>query len=179
MSADRSFLETQILAEHSKAQTMRLVRWIGDDPQRVALLMEIFLGTQYRLTQRSAWVLRYVGEAHPSLMAPWLGSMIDAMRQPDAHDAVKRNVLNVFEVLEIPAEHFDNLADISFQLLENPQEAIAIRCAAMTVLTKICRFVPELLPELELLLESRIDQGSPGMQSRTRKTLESIRKTKK
>jgi hypothetical protein len=39
----RIWLEAQILAEHSKAQTLRLVRWVGHDADRLKILMEIFL----------------------------------------------------------------------------------------------------------------------------------------
>lgn len=66
----RDWLEAQILAEHSKAQTMRLVHWVGKDAARLQILMEIFLneppseplpkgrGYQYIFTQRSSWALR-------------------------------------------------------------------------------------------------------------------------
>ena len=70
----RLWLEAQLLAEHSKAQTMRLVHWVGHDAERLQTLMEIFLnnppsaplpkgrGYQYIFTQRSSWALRYVGD---------------------------------------------------------------------------------------------------------------------
>jgi hypothetical protein len=88
MSADRDFLSGQILAEHSKAQTMRIVRWVGHEADRLAVLMEIFLGNEYRLTQRSAWAVRYVGENAPELMTPWLPVMVAQLRRADVHDAV-------------------------------------------------------------------------------------------
>ena len=31
----RQWLEAQILAEHSKAQTMRIVHWVGHDTERL------------------------------------------------------------------------------------------------------------------------------------------------
>jgi hypothetical protein len=34
MSDEREFLEALLLAEHSKAQTMRIVHWIGRDPAK-------------------------------------------------------------------------------------------------------------------------------------------------
>lgn len=169
MSTEQDFITAQLLAEHSKAQTLRLVHWVGADPARVSALMDIFLGSDYRLTQRGAWVVRYVGEAHPEALAPWLPQMIGALEKAGQHDAVKRNVLNVFEHLDPPAAQLESLADIAFQLLENPQEPIAIRCAAMTVLARICRTEPDLLPALQLLLENCVEDVSKGMQSRIRK----------
>lgn len=174
MNAERDFLIEQILAEHSKAQTMRVVRWVGHDADRLTLLMEIFMGKEYRLIQRSAWAVRYVGENAPELMAPWLPKLVAQLRQPDLHDAVKRNVLNVFEPLEIPENLYDDLADLCFGYLADPHEAIAIRCVAMTVLEKICRNIPELKSELRLIIEEHFEHGTAGFKSRARRILKMV-----
>lgn len=166
-----AFLTEALLAEHSKAQTMRIVHWIGADADRLASLMEILLGDDYRLTQRSAWVVRYVGQKHPGLMAPYYPILLEAIDRKTIHDAVKRNALNVFEEVEIPAEYYDTLADHCFRYLEDPQEPIAIRCASMTVLEKICRDIPELKEELRLLLEEQLEFESAGFRSRARRIL--------
>ena len=173
---DHTFLTEALLAEHSKVQTMRIVGWIGADADRLAALMDIFLGNEYRLTQRSAWVVRYVGEKHPELMAPYYPVLLKAIDRQPVHDAVKRNALNVFEHVEIPAEYYDSLADYCFKYLADPQEPIAIRCASMTVLEKICRDIPELKDELRLILEEHMEFGSGGFKSRAKRTLAEIQK---
>ena len=179
----RLWLEAQLLAEHSKAQTMRLVHWVGHDAERLQTLMEIFLnnppsaplpkgrGYQYIFTQRSSWALRYVGEKSPELMRPWLPRLVANLRQPNLHDAIKRNTLNVMEVLDFPEEMDGDLADLCFTYLAEPREPIAIRCASMTVLEKICQRVPELKAELILLLEEHQQHGSAGFKSRARRVL--------
>jgi hypothetical protein len=186
MPSDKQFLTEQILAQHSKAQTMRVVEWVGHDAGRLETLMDIFLGQphphpltimggeQYRLTQRSAWAVRYVGEKAPELMTPWLPKIVARLREPGIHDAVKRNALNVFEPLEIPDNLQDDLADLCFGYLAEPKEALAIRCASMTVLEKICRKIPELKPELRLLIEEHFEHGTAGFKSRARKVLEKL-----
>jgi hypothetical protein len=171
MQADLEFLTQQLLAEHSKPQTMRLVRWVGQDADRVALLLEVFLGDEYRLTQRSAWVVRYVAERVPYLMQPHLERLVAAMRNPTAHDAVRRNVLNVFEHIPIPESLYDDLADICFEGLANPQQPIAVRCAAITILDVICHKIPELRPEFMDLLQLHYEHGSAGFKSRAGKVL--------
>ena len=173
---DRAFLTEALLAEHSKAQTMRIVGWIGADADRLAALMDIFLGNEYRLTQRSAWVVRYVAEKHPELMAPYYPVLLEAIDRQPVHDAVKRNALNVFEDVEIPAEYYDALADHCFKYLANPHEPIAIRCASMSILEKICRVIPELTDELRLILEEHLEFGTAGFKSRAKKVLARIQK---
>ena len=176
----RQWLEAQILAEHSKAQTMRIVHWVGHDTERLEILMEIFLndppsmplpagrGYQYIFTQRSSWAVR---EKSPAIIRPWLTILVARLRAPNLHDAIKRNTLNVFEPLDFPAELDDELADLCFGYLTNPKEPIAIRCASMTVLEKICERVPELQSELRLLLEEHLEHGSAGFRSRAKKVL--------
>lgn len=170
----RAFLTEALLAEHSKAQIMRIVHWIGADADRLAALMDIFLGDEYRLTQRSAWAVRYVGEKHPGLITPYYPVLLEAIDRKPVHDAVKRNTLNVFESVEIPAKYYDTLADHCFQYLADPKEPIAIRCASMTVLDKICRNIPELKGELRLLLEEQLEFESAGFRSRAKRILQRI-----
>ncbi len=52
-------LESEILEEHSKRNTIRLAKWIGSDKKRFKELMKIFLKGEYRVTQRSAWILMH------------------------------------------------------------------------------------------------------------------------
>jgi hypothetical protein len=179
----REWLEAQILAEHSKAQTMRIVRWVGHDADRLEILMEIFLNDPpsnplpkgkayaYVFTQRSSWAIRYIGEKSPEILAPWLPRLVANLRQEDLHDAIKRNTLNVFEPLLFPPELDDDLADLCFGYLADPKEPIAIRCASMTVLEQICKRVPELKSELRLILEEHLEHGSAGFKSRAKKVL--------
>ncbi len=171
---EKAFLEDMLLLEHSKLQTMRIVHWIGRDADRLTLLIQIFLGNMYRLTQRSAWVVRYVGEQQPELMAPYYRTLVDALQPQPIHDAVKRNVLNVFEVIDIPDDCLEDLADHCFHYLADPQEAIAIRCSAMTILEKVCRQIPELKNELQLLIEEHLEFGTAAFKSRGKKVLRAI-----
>ncbi len=175
-TSDKKFLEEMLLLEHSKPQTMRIVHWVGADADRLALLFEVFLGNDYRLTQRSAWAVRYVGEKHPELMLPYYAVLLKALRRKPLHDAVKRNVLNVFEALDITPDCYDDLADHCFRYLADPKEPIAVRCASMTVLEKICRAIPELKSELQMLIEEHLEFGGAGFKSRGKRILQALGK---
>lgn len=179
----RDWLEAQLLSGHSKTLTMRIVQWVGHDAERLNVLMEVFLndppskplpkgrGYRYMFTQRSAWAVRYVGENAPEIMAPWLPKLVTNLQNPNHHDAIVRNTLNVFETIPFPSDLDGELADHCFGYLADPKAAIAIRCASMTILEKICERVPELKTELRMLLEEHLDQESAGFKSRARKVL--------
>ncbi|MCC7466353.1 MAG: hypothetical protein IT261_08800 [Saprospiraceae bacterium] len=183
----RTWLEARILEEHTKAQTMRIVHWVGRDPERLQVLMEVFLndppsqplpkgrGYQYIFTQRSAWAVRYVAEKAPEIMQPWLDRLVQNLNQQPLHDAIIRNTLNVFEHLDFPAKFDEPLADICFQRLADPREAIAIRCSSMSILQRICSRIPELKPELQLILEDQLEHGSAGFKSRAKKVLSRLK----
>jgi hypothetical protein len=168
------FLTEQLLLEHSKRQALRLVKWIGQDPERLGALLEIFLGDNYRLSQRAAWVLSLFADRSPQLMHLCLPQMVAKMREPGVHDAVKRNVVRVFQEIEIPDDLLDELADACFGFLADSQEAVAVRVFSMTVLENICEKIPELKPELRLLLEEHLPHGSTGFKNRGQKILKRL-----
>jgi len=174
MSTPVQFLSEQLHLEHSKLQSQRLAAWIGHDAERFAALMDIFLGGDYRLNQRSAWVLTQVSQKYPELVAPWLPVMVAKTRAPGVHDAVKRNVVRLLEDLDIPESIMDDLADICFRFLADPREAVAIRVFSMTVLDKICQKIPELKPELRLIIEEHIEHGTAAFKSRGNKILKKL-----
>ncbi|TNE53486.1 MAG: hypothetical protein EP344_14920 [Bacteroidetes bacterium] len=168
------FLTEQLLLEHSKPQARRLTDWIGHDAERLAALLDIFLGQNHRLTQRAAWVVGTLAEKTPYLLEPWLPEMVAKMREPGVHDAVKRNVVRILEDIDIPDSVLDEVADACFGFLADPQEAVAVRVFSMTVLEKICRKIPELKPELRLLIEEHWEHGTAAFHSRGRKVLKML-----
>ncbi|MBM2840584.1 MAG: hypothetical protein HW412_1112 [Bacteroidetes bacterium] len=49
--------ESEILREHSKRQAVRIATWVGRDKKRFRQLIKLFLEGEYRVTQRSAWIV--------------------------------------------------------------------------------------------------------------------------
>ncbi|MBK7883084.1 MAG: hypothetical protein IPJ81_04200 [Chitinophagaceae bacterium] len=48
-------LRQEILKEHSKAQCIKIVQWVGQFQQRFDELFTLFLNDEYRVVQRAAW----------------------------------------------------------------------------------------------------------------------------
>ena len=161
----------------SKAKAEAICKWIGNDDERFAELMALFLSDEYRMVQRSAWVLSKVGERYPHLLEPYLPQLIGALREP-LHSAVQRNVLKVLADTEIPVpEELEGpLVDQSFELLADPKVPVAIRVHAMQLLANLCRSYPELGIELKAIIEDNMEHGSAGFRSRGRKVLKAIEK---
>ena len=48
-------LLNEILKEHSKAQILKIVKYVGSDQLRFDELIKLFLNGPYRVTQRAGW----------------------------------------------------------------------------------------------------------------------------
>jgi hypothetical protein len=169
----RERLRAEILAEHSKRQTMRIVRMVGDDAKRFTVLMDVFLNEEYRITQRAAWAVSYCAEAHPKLIRPYLRRMIENLKKP-VHDAVKRNTVRVLQGIDLPTSLLGSAADVCFTFLQSVHEPAAIKANSITVLANICRKEPELKNEFRLILQQHMPFGSPAIIARAKKVLKEL-----
>lgn len=167
-------IKKELLKEHSKMQTSKVVNYIGKDPKRFNLLIKIFLEGPYHVTQRAAWPLSYCVEGHPSLIEPHLKSVLKMLDKKDAHDAVKRNILRFLQVIEIPKRFYGTVTDRCFSFLDT-KEPIAVRVFAMTVLGNMARQEPDLKKELRIVIEDQLPYASAGFLSRAKRVLSVIR----
>ncbi len=167
-------LEAEILREHSKRQSVRIAKWVGNDRKRFKELLDLFLKGEYRTTQRAAWIVKHCADEHPNLVFPYLNDMVDRMLEPGAHDAVPRNVMRILQDFEIPRRMAGKIATVSFEMLASAKEPIAVKVFAMTVLANIAKREPDLKREISLLIEQQMPTGSAGFRSRGRKILKRL-----
>ena len=85
-------------------------------------------------------------------------------------------MIRALSFVNIPEDYQGEYADLCFELLNNPMEAIAVRIFAMEILWNITRNYPELAPELALVIREHLPNGSAGFKSKGRKTLKRIEK---
>ncbi len=163
-------LREAILKEHSKKQTLRIVKYIGTDQRRFDELVKLFLDKEYRVTQRAAWALSYCVAAHPPFIRRHLKKIILNLEN-SIHVAVKRNTLRILQFMKIPENLEGITADICFRFLNDQKEPIAIRVFSMSVLVNICKNHPELGKELKLSIEAQLPYSSAGFRSRANKIL--------
>ena len=144
-------LKEEVLREHSKAQVMRLVAYIGADAERFDEAMKLFLEGDYRVTQRISWVVSHCASAHSWLIMPYMEPML-------------QNLLQDLQGLA---------AEVCFQYLNDSQIPVAIRAFSMTVLGKIAQQHPDLQEELKIIVEDQLPYQSPAFVSRAKRILKS------
>lgn len=166
-------IKDELLKEHSKRQTLKIASYIGNDTNRFADLMSVFVTGPYRVTQRASWVLSHCAEAYPYLVTPYLEKLIDNLDH-EQHDAVKRNTVRLLQFIDIPEDLLGKAADHCFRLLADKTEPVAVRVFSMAVLGNICSKEPALKRELRLLIEEELPYGSAAFLSRAKNILKSL-----
>lgn len=164
-------LEEEILKEHSKKQTNRIVSHIGNDPHRFKQLWQLFSRGDYRLTQRSAWTVSYCIEAHPELILPHLRSMISLFFRNDLHDAVTRNIARLLRFVDLPVRYHGRVITRCFELLQEQQTPVATRVFCMYVLNKMSALYPEITRELTFMVQNNLQAQSSAFKAAARKVL--------
>lgn len=172
-------LEEEILSEHSRRQTEKIVDWVGADRKRFGVLVDLFLKGDPLVTQRSAWPVGIIGERHPGLAGPHLRGMIHRMNEPGIHNAVPRNVLRVLQFADIPPGLAGITASSCFAFLNSGEAPIAVKVFAMTVIARIAERKPELGRELRLVIMYQLPYSGAGFCSRAKKILAALDRREK
>lgn len=167
-------LRKTILKEHSKTQTMKIVKWVGADENRFAELVDLFLHDEYRVIQRAAWPISYCVADHPQLVKPYLGTFIKLLAKPNLHPAVLRNILRLLQFIDVPKKYLGRLTTSCFDLLIKSDSPIAVKAFAMTVLKNVTMKEPELKRELRIVIEEMMKEGSSGIRARGRMVLKDL-----
>lgn len=161
-------LQEEILKKHSRQQCIKIVQWVSDSPQRFDELFSLFLTGEYRITQRAAWPLGYCIEAHPAFIKKHFAKLINNLRKPDVHNAIKRNTIRLLQCVDIPDKFQGQVMDICFGYVASPTEAVAIKAFSLTVLSKLAVLYPEILPEIKLLIEAQMPHQTAAFKSRAK-----------
>ena len=169
-------LREEILKEHSKAQCTKIVNWVGINQQRFDELFTLFLQDEYRVTQRASWPLSYCVSANPVFINKQWKSLINNLKKPDLHNAIKRNTIRLLQDIEIPEKYQGEIMNICFTYLESPTEALAVKAFSMTVLANLAKLYPEIKTELRLLIEDQYPNQTAGFKSRAKKVLKQLGK---
>jgi hypothetical protein len=169
-------LEAEILREHSKRQTTKIARWVGSDKRRFRQLMGLFLHGEYRVTQRSAWIVGLCAEHHPELVGPWLRPMLAKMEEPGVHGAVRRNVVRILANIEVPRAILGTVVTRCFNCLSSETEEIAVKVHAMMAILRATRTEPGLKNELKEAIEQLLPTAGPAIRARARMVLSRLQK---
>ncbi len=167
-------LKNQILKEHSKANCRLISKYIGNNKKRFAGLISVYLAGPYRVTQRAAWPISYCVEEHPDLIVPHLKKMIDFLKKPGIHVAVKRNTIRLLQFISIPKKLQGQVAEICFSFLQDKKETVAVKAFSLTVLGNLAKIEPELASELRIIIEDQLPYATAGFRAGARRVMKGM-----
>lgn len=169
-------LREAILEEHSKAQTKKIVDWIGADAGKIKALMDLFMNDTYRIVQRAAWIVSEVAKRQPDIFRQYLPQLVEKLKDTSAHAAVKRNILRIFNAVTLPESLHGPVMQHCFDALGNAGETLAARAFSIGILTKLMKLYPEIKNEFKILLEDYLQhESAPSFKSAANKALKQMR----
>ncbi len=167
-------LRKTILKEHSRANCLRIVTWIGSNQERFNELFDLFIHDEYRVVQRAAWPLSYSVISHPEFIQKHFTALIRNLQKTDIHEAVKRNTLRLLQHIEIPKRFHGKLLNLCFDYIIDPREKAAIKAFSLTILQHLSRDYPDIKQELKTIIEARWDLETAAFRSRAMNILKDI-----
>ncbi|MBI3140075.1 MAG: hypothetical protein HYZ15_15980 [Sphingobacteriales bacterium] len=168
-------LRDTILKEHSKANCLKIVGWIGSDQKKFNELFRLFLSDENSsVIQRASWPLSYAVEAHPAFIRPHFSKLLKNLKKPGLHDAAKRNTLRMLQDLDIPERFRGDLMNTCFEYIESVSEKPAIKAFSLTILYNLSLQYQDIRPELKTIIEDRWEYETAAFRSRARKILKAI-----
>ena len=167
-------LRKTILEEHSKAQTSKIVKWVGDGQKRFDELFDLFLNDEYRVVQRAGWPVSNCVIKYPKLIEKHFRKLLGNLRKPNLQNAVKRNTVRLLQDIMIPKKFHGEVMNICFEYIADPQEKVAIKAFSLTILQNLSRHYPEIKQELKTIIEDRWDYETAAFRSRAKKILKEL-----
>ncbi len=98
------------------------------------------------------------------MLKPWLPPVlfvIKFLKKNNQHTGSIRNVIRIFQEIELPEKYCSEILDICLKYAKNAGMPHAVRVFSIYVLTKICVMYPELKYEVELILSELKEHPQP------------------
>ena len=161
---------------NTKQSVNEIIDFVGDSPELFAELMEIFLNGSSRVSQMTSWALGHIGEQQPQLINHYHRELINELRDYTKHNAVRRNIVRIYQTCEIPEEFEGELYELALNFVLEPKEAIAVRAFSMRICERIAIRYPDLAPELIVSIKSILSNASSGLKNRGQHTVNDLNK---
>ncbi|WP_109830270.1 hypothetical protein [Reichenbachiella versicolor] len=168
-----SIISSIIGIEYIKEIDDHLLQEILNAPESISELIDTFLSSDNRVSQRCAHLLSKVCDFSPDYISSYVPRLINVLEQHPS-TGVKRNILRIIQFQQVPQRYQGDLVNHCFHYLSS-QEPIAIKVFSMTIIANHCKEHPELAVELRMVINDLMEKNSSaGIQSRGRKTLKQI-----
>lgn len=166
-SLSLSEVKDYLLNNYSKSSCDLVAKAAHDQPKVCRILVDLITGKDALLAQKAAWSLGLMADMNANLLQPYCGDLIAVLKKPN-HDAVARNIVRLWQKMDLPVQFHGEIYELCYQFLANPHTAIAVRAFSATVCGRICVMYPELKPEIIEMLPLWKENAPPAVIVRIR-----------
>ncbi len=143
-------------------------------------LTDLAMSEDLLLSSRAMWVLSHCSDQAYDSVKKYHDKLIKNLSRKGLHNGVIRNTLRLFQEYPVPKKQESFLLDKCYGYLNDPSEAIAVRSFAIRIVFNISKPYPELLDELDTILNHlNIYDEPPGIKSRVKNTIKDIHKLRR
>ncbi len=138
-----------------------LIELISNNPSFFEPTVQISLSNQQPQAWRATWIVGHCIAKNDPRLQPHLATYIDQIR--DKEDGYQRELMKIMEKMECDEEHEGKLFDTCLGICEQVHRTPSVRIVAFRLITKTIKKYPELINEIEFLLENEyITDLTPG-----------------
>lgn len=161
-------LRTEILREHSKRQCLLIINHVSNSQTEFDKLFGLFIKDATTVMQRAGWPAAYLVRSYPFLIEKHLVKLIDYLKQDRLHQGCRRNGFAMLDAITIPEQFHGEVMDLCFKCFESPEESIAAKANILSILTKLAKVYPEIIPEIGLLIQFQSQPLPAAIRSRAK-----------
>lgn len=156
------------------AKARAIAAYIGNDRDRFAELVALVLEEDEKVAQYASWLINHCMQAYPQLIEPHLDALIQNLDKPRLSNSVIRSTVKALAEADIPPALQGYALNHCFDYLLDPQRPVAVQVHAMQTIFNISKDQPDLLRELQLVIEEGMPQATAGYKARGRRILREI-----
>ncbi len=151
----------------SKKHTLKVTAWLLKNPMEFEVLITLMADKDLFIAQNAAWVMSDAVKINKQLVKPHFEQLHNIIINTKT-DGIKRNILRVWQWVQIPENMQYNVADICLQYLQNHKETVAVKAFSLTVLQNMMVYIPELKEEILFEIEKQLPNSTAAFQHRAK-----------
>jgi hypothetical protein len=168
-------IKEQLLVGLSRVNADYIANYIGTDAERFRELIQFVFENKPLLSERASWVVTNITDKHPEMLKPYLNQVVSKIHI-FKHHGTRRNMLRSLASIDIPEKYHGKLFDDCYRWLQSKDELPAVKVHSMQILYNISKREPDLLRELQMIIEELTDHESAAIRSRSKEILKRLRK---
>jgi len=143
----------------------------------LATYLDVVLTTEPPVNWYLTWTLNHYFDRYPHLGLEKQRMLWERLRSIE-HKGIKRDLWRILSSLELDEDLAGEVFERGILIVRSSAQEVAVRAHAMKVLLNVTKNYPELVDELDLILNDLMIDASAGVKARAKNYRKEIKKIK-